>query len=184
MTESLLVPIDIPTLALSRGLMQLMLAGLLVYIAGGQEHGKGARLWAVGFLLNGASLFLFSIRTEGAWQSAVIIGNHLSLGAASACFLLGFWTFGRQRAQPWLALLMVAIPAAGLVAWEITWPNARMRVLTTAFGQVLFLFALQASLRQPPRHEIERIYRRLRVLVLLYAVVVVWSYATIAGLLP
>ena len=54
-------------------------------------------------LLNGTSLFLFSIRTEGAWQSAIAIGNHLTLGAASACFLLGFWAFGGQRTRPWLA---------------------------------------------------------------------------------
>ncbi len=184
MTDSLLVPIDIQTLALSRGLMQLMLAGLLVYVAGGQEHDRGARLWAAGFLLNGASLFLFSLRTEGVWLSAVAIGNHMTLGAASACFLLGFWAFGGQRARPWLAALMIAIPAAGLLAWEIAWPNARMRVLTTAFGQAVFLLALQASLRHPPRHEIERIYRGLRVLVLVYAAILVWSYATIAGLLP
>ena len=184
MTDSFLLPIDIPTLALSRGLMQMMLAGLLVYVGGGQESGRGARLWAAGFLLNGASLFLFSIRVPDAWESAFIIGNHLTLGAASACFLLGFWAFGHQRAQPWLAMLMVAIPVAGLLAWEIAWPNARLRVLATACGQLLFLVALQASLRHPPRHEIEHIYRRLRVLVLIYAVVFAWSYATIAGLLP
>ena len=184
MTDSIFVPIDIPTLALVRGLMQLMLAGLLVYIAAGQEHGRGARLWAAGFMLNGTSLFLFSIRTEGAWQSAIAIGNHLTLGAASACFLLGFWAFGGQRTRPWLAMLMIAIPAAGLLAWEIMWPNARMRVLTTAFGQVVFLLALQASLRHPPRQEIERIYRGLRILVFVYAAILVWSYATVAGLLP
>ena len=86
MTDSIFVPIDIPTLALVRGLMQLMLAGLLVYIAAGQEHGRGARLWAAGFMLNGTSLFLFSIRTEGAWQSAIAIGNHLTLGGRARAF--------------------------------------------------------------------------------------------------
>ncbi len=184
MSDSAFLPIDIPTLALSRGLMQVMLAGLLVYVGGRHEQGNGARLWAAGFLLNGLSLFLFSVRLPDAWESAAIIGNHLTLGAASACFLLGFWSFGRQRAQPWLAALMLAIPIAGLLSWEVAWPNARLRVLTTACGQFLFLVALQASLRYSPRHEIEHIYRRLRVLVLVYAVVFAWSYATIAGLLP
>jgi diguanylate cyclase (GGDEF)-like protein len=184
MPDSVFLPIDIPTLALSRGLMQLMLAGLLVYVGGGAEHARGSRLWAMGFLLNGVSLFLFSIRAPEALESAFVIGNHLALGAASAFLLLGFWDFGRQRARPWLAWLMIAIPVAGLLAWEVAWPNARLRVLTTAFAQFLFLVALQASLRQPPRHEIEHIYRRLRVLVLVYAAVFVWSYANIAGLLP
>ena len=184
MPDSALIPIDIPTLAFSRGLMQLMLAGLLVYVGDGQELRRGARLWAVGFLFNGISLFLFSIRVPDAWEAAFIATNHLTLGLSSACLLLGFWAFGRQRAQPWVAVLMVAIPAASLVAWEVIWPNARLRVLTTAFAQFLFLMVLQASLRHPPRHEIERIYHRLRVLVLVYAVVFVWSYANIVGLLP
>ena len=184
MPDSVFTPIDIPTLALSRGLMQMMLAGLLVYVGDGQERGRGARLWAAGFLLNGVSLFLFSTHAPGLWGSIAVMGNHLALGVASACFLFGFWAFGRQRAQPWLALLIVAIPAAGLLAWEVAWPNARLRVLTTAFAQVLFLLVLQASLRHPPRHEIEHIYRRLRVLVLVYAAVFVWSYATIAEVLP
>ena len=184
MTETLFLPIDIPTLAASRALMQVMLAGLLAWVGAGHEQGKGAQLWAAGFLLNGISLFLFSMRVPSEWESLATSGNHLALGAASACFLLGFREFGRQSRQTWIALLMVAIPAAGLIAWEFVWPNARMRVLTTAFAQFLFLLALQASLRTPPRHEIERIYRRLRVLVLVYAAVFAWSYANIAGLLP
>ncbi|HEU4663681.1 MAG TPA: GGDEF domain-containing protein [Dokdonella sp.] len=177
-------PVDIPTLALSRGLMQIMLAGLLVYVGRRQEQGDGARWWAAGFLFNGASLFLFSITAHGVWDTVFVVGNHLALGAGSACLLLGFWSFGRQPAQPWLAALMVAIPAAALLAFEVMWPNARLRVLTTAFGQFVFLLALQASLRRPPRHEIEHIYRRLRVLVLVYAGVLVWSYAGIADMLP
>lgn len=182
MPEFTLLPVDIPTLALSRGLMQIMLAGLLVYIGG--EQGNGARLWAAGFLLNGVSLFLFSIHAEGVWDTVCIVGNHVVLGAGSACLLLGFWSFGRQRARPWLAALVVAIPVGALLAFEAMWPNARLRVLTTAFGQVVFLLALQASLRRPPRHEIEHIYRRLRVLVFVYAAVLVWSYAAIAEVLP
>lgn len=180
----MLVPVDIPTLALSRGLMQLMLAGLLACVGGGQEQGRGARLWAAGFLFNGLSLFMFSLRGEGSWESATIVANHLALGVSSACFLLGFWAFGGQRTHRWLAALMVAIPLAGLFAWEIAWPNARLRVLTTAVGQFVFLLALQHGLRDPPRHEVAHIYRRLRVLVLVYAAIVAWSYGNIADLLP
>lgn len=176
------LPVDIPTLALSRALMQIMLAALLVYV--GREHGTGARLWAAGFLLNGASLLLFSVSAQGVWDTVCIVGNHLLLGAGSACLLLGFWAFGSQRIQRWLALLVVAIPVVALLAFEVAWPNARLRVLTTAFGQFVFLLALQASLRRPPRHEIEHIYRRLRVLVVAYAAVLVWSYVAIAELLP
>ena len=179
-----LFPVDIPTLALSRALMQVMLAGLLVYVGGRHEHASGARLWAAGFLLNGLSLFLFSISAQGIWDTVCVVGNHLLLGAGSACLLLGFWTFGRQRTQTWLAMLVVAIPLTALLAFEVAWPNARLRVLTSAFGQVVFLLALHASLRRPPRHEIEHIYRRLRVLTLVYAAVLVWSYAAIADLLP
>jgi diguanylate cyclase (GGDEF)-like protein len=184
MPDSSLFPVDIPTLAFSRGLMQIMLAGLLVYVGRRHEQGAGARLWAAGFLLNGASLFLFSITAHGIWDTVCIVGNHLALGAGSACLLLGFWAFGRQRAQPWLAASMVVIPVVALLAFEVAWPNARLRVLTTAFGQFVFLLALQASLRRPPRHEIEHIYRRLRVLAFVYAAVLVWSYAGIAELLP
>jgi len=184
MNDSILLPIDIPTLALSRGLMQMMLAGLIVYVGGRHERGDGARLWAIALLLNGISLFLFVLHLPDPWRTFTIVGNHLTMGAANACFLLGFWAFGRQRQQPWLAALMVAIPAAGMLAWELVWPNARLRVLTSASAQFLFLLVLQASLRHPPRHEIEHIYRRLRVLVLVYAVVLAWSYASIADLLP
>jgi len=176
-----LFPVDIPTLALSRALMQVMLAGLLVYVGGRHEHASGARLWAAGFLLNGLSLFLFSISAQGIWDTVCVVGNHLLLGAGSACLLLGFWTFGRQRTQTWLAMLVVAIPLTALLAFEVAWPNARLRVLTSAFGQVVFLLALHASLRRPPRHEIEHIYRRLRVLTLVYAAVLVWSYAAISS---
>ena len=83
MTESLFLPIDIPTLAASRALMQIMLAGLLAWVGAGHEQGKGARLWAVGFLLNGISLFLFSMRVPAEWESLATSGNHLALALAN-----------------------------------------------------------------------------------------------------
>lgn len=184
MSDLVVLPIDVPTLAISRGLMQIMLAGLLVYVGGQQEQRSGARLWAAGFLLNGLSLFLFAIQVPGAWETPVTVLNHFGLGVASACFLLGFWKFGHQPAHPWLVVLMLAIPLASLLAWELLWPNARLRVLCTAAGQALYLLALQHSLRRASRKELAQIYRRLRVLVLFYLIVFVVSYANIADLLP
>ncbi|MDN5924418.1 MAG: GGDEF domain-containing protein [Xanthomonadales bacterium] len=178
------LPIDILTLALGRGLMQVMLGGLLAYVGDRGEQGRGARLCAIGFLLNGLSLFLFAIRADGMADVIIIAGNHLAQGAASAYFLLGFWGLGRQRAHPWLALLMVAIPIVSVFAFELAWPNARLRILTSAIGQVVFLLALQASLRCPPRQEVAHIYRFLRVLVVVYTCVLVWAYASVAQLLP
>lgn len=177
-------PIDIPTLALARGLVQLMLGGLLAYVSDRDEDGRGARLCAAGFVLNGLSLFLFGIRVQGLGNDLATAGNHLLLGASSACFMLGFWAFGRQRARRWLALVIVAIPIGAVLAFEIALPNARLRILTSAVGQFVFLLALQGSLRQSPRAEVESIYRALRVLVLAYAVVLAWTYASVAHLLP
>ncbi|HET8942105.1 MAG TPA: GGDEF domain-containing protein [Rudaea sp.] len=179
-----LLPIDISTLALGRGLMQIMLGGLLVYVSGRDEQGHGIRLCAAGFLLNGLSLFLFVLQADGIVDVIITSANHLALGAASAYFLLGFWALGHQRARPWLALLMVVIPIVSVFAFEVAWPNARMRILTSAAGQVVFLLALQASLRWPPRPEVARIYRVLHLLVLVYVCILVWSYASVAQLLP
>lgn len=164
--------------------MQLMLGGLLVYVSGRDEHGRGARLCAAGFVLNGLSLFLFTLRVDGAANSVITAGNHLALGGSNAFFLLGFWALGRQRARPWLAILMLVVPIVAVLAFEVMWSNTRLRILTSAAGQLVFLFALQDSLRRPPRLEVERIYRFLRLLVLAYTVVLAWSYASVAHLLP
>src|SRR5690606_10983002 len=69
MSDSILLPIEIPTLALSRGLMQVMLAGLIMYVGGRHQRAGGARLWVVAFLLNGISPFLFVLRLPEPWQA-------------------------------------------------------------------------------------------------------------------
>ncbi|SFN41639.1 GGDEF domain-containing protein [Dokdonella immobilis] len=178
------LPIDIPTLALSRGLVQMMLGGLLLYLGSRDETASAARLWALGFLLNGLSLFIFPLQIPPGWEQTRTILNHLTLGASSVFFLLGFWMFGDQPRRIWILVLMLAIPIGSLLAWEVLWPNARLRVLCTASGQALFLLALQHSLGSAPRSEIAQICRRLRYVVLAYLLVVIWSYASLADVLP
>ena len=184
MTDFIILPIDIPTLALSRGFVQLMLGGLLLYLGGRESEPRGTRLWAIGFLLNGVSLFVFPIQAPESWEQLLTVVNHLTLGASTVFFLLGFWRFGQQPHQRWILALLILIPLTSLLAWEIIWPNARMRILCTASGQALFLIALQQSLRIAPRIELARIYQLLRIIVIAYLIVVVWSYASLTGVLP
>ena len=164
--------------------MQIVLAGLLIYVGNQQERGEASRFWALGLLLNGIALFLFVAASPPDWERALTAANHLAFGASSACFLLGFWRFAAQPSKLWLVALMIIIPLTGLLAWEVLWPNARLRILFTAFGQVLFLLALMHSLSRAPRAEIAKIYLRLRTIVIVYLVIFVWSYANIAGILP
>ncbi|HET9033643.1 MAG TPA: GGDEF domain-containing protein [Dokdonella sp.] len=176
--------LDIPTITISRALIQAMLAGLLIHVGSQQERGDAPRFWALGLLLNGVALFLFVVDVPADWERVVTTGNHLAMGASSACFLLGFWRFAGQPANPALVTLMIVIPLIALLAWELLWPNARLRILFTAFGQALFLLALQHILTRPPRSEVAMICRRLRVIVIVYLLIFVWSYASIAGILP
>ncbi len=176
--------IDIVTLVLTRGIMQMMLGGLLLYLGGRELNDQSARWWAFGFLFNGISLFVFPFDFEQPWQLVVNAVNHLSLGVGSVLFLIGFWQFGRQPIKPWLLIVLLAFPITSVIAWEVLWPNARYRVLCTAVGQVLYLFVLQHVLSKPFRVEFTRIYRLLRFVVIVYIVVFVWSYASIAELLP
>ncbi|MGB4860381.1 MAG: GGDEF domain-containing protein [Dokdonella sp.] len=178
------VTLDMPTLTLSRALMQVIFAGLLIYVGSRQEQGGAARFWALGLLLNGIALLFFLAPTELAWKHVITIGNHLAIGASSACFLIGFWSFAGQPSKRWLVALLIIIPIVGLLSWEVLWPNARFRILFTALGQTVFLLALQHSLKSHPRTEIEPIYRRLRVIVIVYLVIFVWSYVNLAQLLP
>lgn len=184
MNESIIFPIDIPTLALSRGIVQMMLGGLLLYLGTRHREVLGARWWAAGFVINGVSLFIFPLHIPDHWEPARTSLNHLTLGGSAVCLLLGFWKFGQQARQTWLVALLLAVPVISLLCWELLWPNARWRVLTTASGQVLYLLALQASLALAPRTELARMYRRLRYVVWAYLLIFVWSYASIADLLP
>lgn len=183
-SDSIVFPIDIPTLALSRGIVQMMLGGLLLYLGTRHEDARGARWWAFGFLINGLSLFVFPLQIPEEWERARTVLNHLAVGVSSLCLLLGFWIFGQQTRRHWILFALIALPVTSLVAWEVLWPNTRWRVLTTASAQTLFLLALQHSLGAAPRAELSRMYRRLRYVVWAYLLVFVWSYASIADLLP
>ncbi len=184
MHEFVILPVDIPTLAFSRGVMQMMLGGLLVYVGNRGQSTNAARYWAIGLFLNGISLLVFPVQVPSEWESLRTVINHLSIGASTVFFLLGFWIFGQQPRRVWILVLLIAIPLASLLAWEFLWPNARLRILCTTSGQALFFILLQHSLRQPPRRELARIYRRLRFVVIAYLLVFVWSYAMLADVLP
>ncbi len=176
--------VDITTLALARGIMQVMLGCLLLYLGTRHVDAGDAKWWATGFLLNGASLIVFPFELPEGWDRPRTVLNHLTLGVSSLFFLIGFWKFSRQPVRIWMLVLLLAFPITSLTVWEFIWPNARYRVLCTVTGQVLFLLALQHVLARPPREEVEQIYRRLRYVIVVYIVVYVWSYASIADLLP
>lgn len=184
MSDLFITNLDIPTLAFVRGLVQLMLGGLLLYLGGQDVHAQGARLWAVGFFLNGLSLFVFPLNVPPDWETVRVVVNHVALGASAAFLYWGFCSFGRKRVQWWIPILLIVIPIVSLVAWEALWPNSRFRILTSASGQLLFLLALQYNLRAAPRAELVTFYRRLRWVVIAYAALYVWSYGSIAELLP
>ncbi len=179
-----LLTVDIVTMAFTRGIIQIMLGGLLLYLGTGRLNDRAAIWWALGFLLNGVSLFAFSIEVPQGWELFRNALNHLAIGFGSVFFLMGFWHFGQQSVKPWLLVLLLVFPAISIVAWEILWPNARFRVLTTAGGQVVYLLALQHALSAPLRTELARIYRRLRYVVVIYLIIFVWSYAGLIEILP
>lgn len=180
----LVISLDIPTITLSRALMQLMLAGLLIYVGSRQERADVARLWALGLLLNGSALLLFLLVLPSPWHHIATAANHLGYAASGVCFLVGFWRFAGTPPNRWLIALLIAIPVIGLISWDLVWPSARMRILFSATAQTIFLFALQHSLKGHPRIEIDPLYRGLRILVIAYLLVFVWSYANAAELLP
>ncbi len=184
MHEFVILPVDIPTLAFSRGCMQMMLGGLLLYLGNRDEGSHAARWWAIGFFLNGVSLFVYPIEVPSAWERPRTEINHLALGASTVSFLLGFWIFSQQPRRVWLLTLLMAIPLISLIVWELIWPNSRLRILCTAVGQALFLILLQQSLQRAPRRELAQIYRRLRFVAIAYLLIVVWSYASLAEVLP
>ncbi len=184
MSELGLLPIDIPTLALSRGLMQMMLAGLLIYVGSQQARSISARLWAAGLLLNGLALFLFVVVAPTSWDAAMTAANHIAIALGGVCVLQGFWRFNDQPSRKGILATIFVFLILTLIAWDFIWPNARLRVLGSATGQALYLFALQQALRVPPRQEVMHIYLRLRWVVIVYLLIFVWSYASLADVLP
>lgn len=184
MSDSLILPVDIPTLAFSRGVMQMMLGGLILFLGTREEFSHGARWWAAGFLLNGVSLIVFPLQIPASWELARTGLNHLTLGASSICLLCGFWRFGRQPFQLWLLGLLVLMPLISLVAFDWLWPVARWRILLTAGSQAVALLAIQHSLGRPRRPELAVISRRMRYVVIAFLLVHLWSYGSLADVLP
>jgi len=183
LNEFIFPSIDTPTLALARAIIQLTLAGLIIWTGSRQQQRMGTHWWAWGLALHGIGLLVFLV-DFAPLDSLIVAVNHMSLGLSSACILLGFWQFGQRPAQRWLILLLVAIPATSMLLWEWWMPNARMRILFTASGQFIFLLLLQATLAVAPRKEMAGIYRSLRWIVSAYAVLLLWSYGSLAELLP
>lgn len=178
------IPLDVPTLTLSRALIQAILAGLLLYVGSGRKGDDATRFWALGLFLNGVALILFLTPAQPEWEHLLTLSNHSAITASSVCLLMGFWRFSGRPFNRWLLALLVVIPIVGLLSFDFLWPNTRLRILLTASGQAVYLFALQQSLRHHPRPEITSIYRRMRVIVIVYLLVFTWSYATASKLLP
>jgi len=182
--SSLVLPsLDSSTLAVARAIIQLTLAGLVIWTGNRQVQRSGARWLASGLALHGLALLFFTIRFEPL-DSLLIIANHLSFGFSSACILVGFWQFGQQPVRWPIVAIVVAVPAVSLLLWEWLYPNARWRIVLTASGQVFFLVILFGILAAPRRAEMIGIYRVLRWATGLYALLLIWAYGSVVELLP
>lgn len=102
-----ILTVDIVTMAFTRGIIQMMLGGLLLYLGSGRLNDRAAVWWALGFLLNGISLFAFAIDVPDGWELFRNAINHVAIGVASIFFLMGFWQFGQQSIKPWLLVLLL-----------------------------------------------------------------------------
>jgi diguanylate cyclase (GGDEF)-like protein len=182
--SGLILPsIDTPTLAVARAIIQMTLAGLILWTGSRQSLRSGERWWAAGLALHGFALLVFTYRYEP-FDSITVVINHLCFGLSSACILVGFWRFAALPIQWGKVLLIVGIAMLSMVLWEWWMPNARFRILTTASGQVFYLLVLQSVLAVAPRREMAGIYRALRWIVICYTVLMIWSYGSVGGLLP
>ncbi len=168
---------------MARAIIQMTLAGLIIWTGNRQQQRAGARWWAMGLGLHGLALLAFTYRYAPLETVSVAI-NHLGFGLSSAFILIGFWRFARLPVRSVLVLLIVGISVLSLLLWEWWAPNARYRILTTASGQVIYLLALQAILASAPRREMLGIYRSLRWIVMAYTLLMIWAYGSVGGLLP
>lgn len=182
--SGLILPsIDTPTLAVARAIIQMTLAGLILWAGSRQSVRGGGRWWAAGLALHGFALLVFTYRYEP-FDSITVVINHLCFGLSSACILIGFWRFAALPIRYGTVLLIVGTAMLSLVLWEWWMPNARFRILTTASGQVFYLLVLQAVLSAAPRREMIGIYCSLRWIVIAYTVLMIWAYGSVGGLLP
>jgi diguanylate cyclase (GGDEF)-like protein len=179
----ILPTIDTPTLAVARAIIQMTLAGLILWTGSRQTQRGGERWWSAGLALHGFALLVFTYRYLPLDSITVVI-NHLFFGLSAACILIGFWRFADAPVRWGLVALIVGISMLSLVLWEWWMPNSRFRILTTASGQVIYLIVLQAVLAVAPRREMVGIYRALRVIVIAYTLLMIWSYGSLGGVLP
>jgi diguanylate cyclase (GGDEF)-like protein len=179
----ILPSLDTATLAVARAVIQMTLAGLIIWTGYREGQRPGAPWWAWGLGLHGLALLVFTVRYPPL-DGLITAFNHLGFGLSSALILIGFWRFADRPVQRSPIAIIVLIPAVSLLLWEVWMPNARFRILTTAAGQVVFLLALRIALRRAPRSEMEGIYRVLRWIVPAYTLLLIWAYASLAGLLP
>lgn len=170
--------IDIPTLALSRGLIQLVLAGLLWFLRRLDAAQPLPLAWPLGFLLSGAALLTFPVQAP-AYQTAMNVVNHLAAGVSAAALLAGFWQFNGDPVRRAPLLLIVALPVAGLVLGQWLRPDPVIRLACSACAQLICYLLLFTLLAHPFREEVRPLYRGLRVLLGAYLLVFGWQYALI-----
>lgn len=175
-----LVSIDIPTLALCRGLLLMLLSALLWFSMRYDRDVRGPGFWALGFALNGLAILTF-LFDQPYLVPILNLTNHLATGLACCALLFGFWRFNLQPPQ-WGVLGIIAIlPLIGLLISNDLGRNALLRVLFTASAQLVFYLALLQLLLKPFRAEIGQLFGWLRVLITLFLVFFAWQYGQIGA---
>ncbi len=175
--------LDIPTLAFTRSLIQIMLGGLVAFIGYHDKEAKGPRFWATALVINGLALFTFPF-TIASLETLLTTTNHLAIGVSACLFMVGFWRFNQQKTRWAFIYLILSSVFFSLVVWHFVFPNARYRIIMTASAQLLSYLVIQHSLRTPYRPELKSLSNGLRMIILAYSVIFVWSYARVIGILP
>ncbi|GAA5179745.1 GGDEF domain-containing protein [Niveibacterium umoris] len=174
-----LAPLDLTTLAFTRGLVQIILAALMFATLRVDQSFRGSTWWPVGFLASGIALVSLPISSPE-HELALNAVNHLLSGFAWAALLLGFWRFNQQGPRLPLLALICILPATSLALWQIVTPNPPLRIVTTALAQLVGMLALFATLSKPYRDEMRLPFRGIQLLILAYLPVFVFQYAGIA----
>ncbi|PHV11867.1 GGDEF domain-containing protein [Chitinimonas sp. BJB300] len=170
-----LAPLDIATLALCRGLIQLLLSGLLLFAIRYDRDGSGPGYWALGFALNGLALTTFVLR-QPELNAPLNIINNLATGFGSCALLFGFWRFNKQQPLWPLLALIGGLPIVSLIIGGDLWQNSAPRALITSSSLLVFYIGLLFLLDKPYRPEIEVLFRWLRRLILAYLPIFFWQY--------
>ncbi|MGQ5522673.1 GGDEF domain-containing protein [Chitinimonas sp. PSY-7] len=171
-----LAPIDIATLALCRGLIQLLLSGLLLFAIRYDRNGSGPGFWAIGFALNGLALTTFVLHHPEQKPLLNII-NHLATGLGSCTLLFGFWRFNKQTPSWPILGLIGSLPIIGLLFGGDLERDSITRVLITATSQLMFYLNLLHLLGKPYRQEVGLLFRWLQGLIVVYLPIFFWQYS-------